>query len=246
MTTLTSQPRATRASRVRTKSPFFDFMTAPVSVPVRSSRSPVPRDEVGQHRLEQVLEVAALGRRPGTLGAAGRGGRLDRDQPLLERLEAVGHLLAELVHRGVEPGRVEQDGELGRVTVEVALEHRADPADRAVALRLVEQLVDHRPQRAPVAEELLERPRQAAVAVGEVRAEGLLERLGGLLVDRFGLAHELLELAPDDVDVDRDAGVLEREEADPNGPLDELRPVVGRALGQEARRGPGRARPGRR
>ena len=41
--------------------------------------------EVGEHRLEQVLEVAALGRRPGAFGAAGGGGRLDRDQALLER-----------------------------------------------------------------------------------------------------------------------------------------------------------------
>ena len=40
--------------------------------------------EVAEHRLEQVLEVAALGGGPGPLGAAGRGGRLDRDEPLLE------------------------------------------------------------------------------------------------------------------------------------------------------------------
>ena len=88
-------------------------------------------------------------------------------------------------------------------------------------------------QRAAVAEELLERPRQAAVAVGEVRPQGLLERLGGLLVDRFGLAHELLELGPDDVDVDRDAGVLEREQADPQARSTSAGAVVGRALGEE-------------
>ena len=40
--------------------------------------------EVGEHRLEEVLEVAALGRRPGPLRATGRGGRLDRDEPLLD------------------------------------------------------------------------------------------------------------------------------------------------------------------
>ena len=91
------------------------------------------------------------------------------------RLEPGRHLLAELVHRGVEPRRVEQERELGRVAVEVALEHPADPADRAVALRLVEQLLDHRAQRAAVAEELLEGARQPAVAVGEVGAERLLE-----------------------------------------------------------------------
>ena len=55
----------------------------------------------------------------------------------------------------------------------------------------------------------------------------------GLLVDRFGLAHQLLELGPHDVDVDRDAGVLERQQADPEATLEERRAVVGRALGKE-------------
>ena len=71
--------------------------------------------------------------------------------------------------------------------------------------------------------------RQAAVAVGEVGAQGLLERLGGLLVDRFGLADELLELGPDDVHVDRDAGILEGQQADPDGALDQVGSVVGAA-----------------
>ena len=128
----------------------------------------------------EVLEVGALGRRSGALGAAGGGGRLDRDEALLEDLEPGRDLLAELVHRRVEPGRVEQQRELGGVAVEVALEHPADPPDRAVALRFVEQLLDHGAQRAAVAEELLERPRQPAVAVGEVGAQRLLERLGRL------------------------------------------------------------------
>ena len=92
-------------------------------------------------------------------------------------------------------------------------------------------------QRAAVAEELLERARQAAVAVGEVRAERLLERERGLLVDRFGLADQLLELGPDDVDVDRDACVLEREQADPEGAPDELGAVIGGAFGEECGQG---------
>ena len=54
----------------------------------------------------------------------------------------------------------------------------------------------------------------------------------------LGLAHELLELAPDDVHVDRDAGVLEREQADAHGAADEVRPVGRRPLGEE--RGEGR------
>ena len=194
--------------------------------------------QVGEHRFEQVLEVAALGRRSGSLGAASGGGCLDRHQALLERAEPGGHLLAELVHRRVEPGRIQQQRELGGIAVEVALEHRADPADGAVALRLVEQLVDHRTQGAPVAEEALERARQPAVAVGEVGTQGLLERLRGLVVDRLGLVQELLELGPDDVDVDGHAGVLEGEQADPDRPLDEVRSIVGRTLGQE--RGEGR------
>ncbi len=123
------------------------------------------------------------------------------------------------------------------VAVEVALEHRADPADRAVALRGVEQLVDHPTERASVPEEPLERSWQAAVAVGEVRPQGLLERLGRLVVDRLGLTEQLLELAADEVDIDAHGRVLERDEPDPEGPADQLGPVVGRPLGKEAREG---------
>ena len=67
---------------------------------------------------------------------------------------------------------------------------------------------------------------------------GPSEALRGLLVDRLRLAHELLELGPDDVDVDGHAGVLEREEADPDRSLHELRPVRGGTLGEEAGQGP--------
>ena len=56
---------------------------------------------------------------------------------------------------------------------------------------------------------------------------------GGSLVDLLGLADEPLELGLHDVDVDRDAGVLEREQADPQRPLDEGRAVVAGTLGQE-------------
>ena len=133
-------------------------------------------------------------------------------------------------------------GELGRIAVEVALEHRADPPDGAVALLLVEQLVDHRAQRAAIAEELLERPRQAAVAVGEVRAQRLLERGGGPLVDLLGLADHPLELGADGVDVDGHAGVLQGDEPDAQRALDDRTPIPRRALPQE--RGEGRVRQG--
>ena len=44
--------------------------------------------DVGEHRFEQVLEVAALGRGPGAFRTARRGSGLDRDEPLLDGLEA--------------------------------------------------------------------------------------------------------------------------------------------------------------
>ena len=76
-----------------------------------------------------------------------------------------------------EPSRVGsmQPGELGRVAVEVGPEELADAADGAVALRLVEQVVDERTQLAAIAEELLQGARQAPVAVGEVGPERLFE-----------------------------------------------------------------------
>ena len=152
-------------------------------------------------------------------------------------------LLAELVHRGVEPGRVQQVGQLGRVAVEVALQHAADAPDGAVALGLVEQLVHHGAQGAAIAQELLQRAWQAAVAIGEVGAERLLQRLGSPLVDLLGLADHALELRAHGIHVDGHAGVLERDEPDAQGPFDERTPILRRALPQE--RGEGRVRQGR-
>ena len=107
-------------------------------------------------------------------------------------------------------------------------------------LRLVEQVRHERAQLAAVAEELLQRPRQPPVAVGEVRPERLLERGRCPLVRRLALLEEALELAPDDVDVDGHAGVLERHQADLERPLDERRAVLLGAVGDE--RGQGRDR----
>ena len=56
---------------------------------------------------------------------------------------------------------------------------------------------------APVAEELLERPRQAPVAVREVGAQHVLDGPGRRLVDGRRLGDELLELAAHDVHVHR-------------------------------------------
>ena len=64
----------------------------------------------------------------------------------------------------------------------------------------------------------------------------------GPLVDLLRLADHPLELGADGVDVDGHAGVLEREQADAQGALDERAPIPRRALPQE--RGEGRVRQG--
>ncbi len=102
--------------------------------------------------------------------------------------------------------------------------------------------VHERPQPAPVAEELLQRPRQPPVAVGEVGAE-LLERRRRPLVGVLGLADEALELAPDGVHVDAHACVLERHQADLQGALDESgRSAAGRSATNAARLASARTR----
>ena len=94
--------------------------------------------------------------------------------------------------------------------------------------------VDERLEPAAVAEERLERPRQAAVAIGEVLAEQLVERARAPCSLASAVAgQEPVELAPDRIHVDRDAGVLERDEADPERALDERRAVGRRPLGDE-------------
>ena len=55
----------------------------------------------------------------------------------------------------------------------------------------------------------------------------------GLVVGLGRPDEEPVELAPHGVDVDRDPGILEGNEPDPEGALDERRPVVGGTLGDE-------------
>ena len=62
------------------------------------------------------------------------------------------------------------------------------------------------------------------------------------LVDLLGLADQPLELGAHDIDVDGDAGVLEGDQADAQGALDERTAIVRRSLPQE--RGEGRVRRG--
>ena len=234
MTTRTSWPRVSAGSRVRTKSPFLDLMTAPVSAAVRSSRSPAPTAlPSAEQLLEEVLEVAALGGAlRALLGAGGRGG-LERGDALVELGEALGDLAAELEERRAQAGGVEEGGELAAVAVDVRAEERLDAADGAVALRLVEELVGERAELAAVAQEGLERAREAPVAVGEVLAQELVEGGGRLGVRLLGLAQEAGELGPDGVDVDGHAGIHEGGHADLEGALDEAGALLGGALGDE-------------
>ena len=192
---------------------------------------------IAEQRLQEVLEVAALRRGPRPLDRAGRCRGLDGREPFVDAFEAAGHLVPELVHRGVLAGRVEEQGQLRRVSVEVGAEQRLQPADGAVPLRLVEQLADERPELAAIAEELLEGPRQPSVAVGEVRAEDLVERVRGPRVRLLRGAQELLELVAHHVDVHRRRDVLDREQTHLEGTLDHRRAVGRLTLGEDGREG---------
>ncbi len=235
MTIRTSAPPVWAGLTVTTKSPFFERMTPPASAPVRSSRSPEPRARsasIASRRSSKSAPLADDLARSAPRAAAAASIAVSRSfnrsnsRVISTRNWCIGRVLAR---------RIEEDRELRRVAVEVRPEQRPHPPDRAVALRLVEQLADVGAKGALVAEEPLQRPRQAPVAIGEVGAERLVERLRGPHVDLLRLADELLELRPDDVDVDRDAGILEREEADLQRPLDERRPLIGGSFRQEGR-----------
>ena len=163
--------------------------------------------------------------------------RLDRREPLVDALEALADLLAELVERRAEPGRIEELGDLAPVAVEVLAEQAADPADGRVTARLVEQLVHELLEGATIAEELLERPRQPAVAVREVGAQDVLHGAGRGLVDGRRLGHELLELAADHVDVHGRGRVLHGQQADAQRALHDGRSLGGLAIGERGGEG---------
>ena len=101
-----------------------------------------------------------------------------------------------------------------------------------------------RAQRAAIAEESLERARQSTVAVGEVRAQGLLEGGGGPFVDLLRLADHPLELRAHGVHVDRDADVLERDAGRSAGRVRRAtaRSAAGRSPRNAARVGSARVR----
>ncbi len=81
---------------------------------------------------------------------------------------------AELVERRAQPRRVEQLRQPRGVAIEVGAQQDAHPADGRVAPLLVEELAGEGAQLAAVAEEGLQRARQATVAIREVRAQHLI------------------------------------------------------------------------
>ena len=83
---------------------------------------------------------------------------------------------------------------------------------------------------APVAQEPLQRPRQSSVLIGEVSAQHLVQLTGGSFVGRRVALNERIELAAHHVDVDRRAGILQGVQADAQRTLDQLSPIVRRAL----------------
>ena len=106
-TTRTLAPRVVAGSSVSTKSPFLERMTWPASIRSAFDEVVTAAYGIGQHALEQVLEVGTLGGGPGALADARCGGCLDGGEAIVESLEAAADLAAELVQgrahaRGVE------------------------------------------------------------------------------------------------------------------------------------------------
>ena len=189
--------------------------------------------ELGQACLERILEVGALGGAPGTLLGAGLLARLERGQPLLEGAELTGHLVAELVERRALAGGVQEVGELAGVAVEVAAQQLAQLAHGALAAVRVEQLAHQAAQLALVAQERLQGAGQAAVAIGEVGAQLLLQRLGSPGVRLLQALGEARELGADDIGREADAGVADGLQADAQRTLDQPRPLIGGAVRDE-------------
>ena len=111
--------------------------------------------------------------------------------------------------------RVEHAADDGAVAVKVAGQERTHPADRAVATLLVEEIVDQTAQGPVVAEESLEGPRQRAVLGGERLAKCDVEGRSRPVMRIVGAMHEAFELARDEVDVESDAGIAQRDEVRP-------------------------------
>jgi hypothetical protein len=100
---------------------------------------------------------------------------------------------------------------------------------------LIEEFARERAQLTSVAQECLERPGQATIAIGEVLAQDLIYLGCDPLVEGFGLTQHGVELATHDVDVHRGTGVLQGDKPDAECAANEGRPVVCGPLGHESR-----------
>ncbi len=201
----------------------------------------MPRAMRAESLLERGLEVGALRGPAGTLLGACATGILERFQPLVETAELVAHLRAELVEGTATAGRVEQGGELRAVTVEVTAQQLTEPAEGGVAPSLVEEVAHEAVELARVAEVRLQLARQPPVPIGEVRAQGRLERARGFRLGGRQVAHQAGELGTHDVHVDRRIRVADGEQADrsarsaaPRGPRPAPPPRRRRAPGRGA------------
>jgi hypothetical protein len=121
----------------------------------------------------------------------------------------------------------------GLITLEVAAQQDAHPADGRVPAVLVEQLSGEGAQLAAIAQEGLERARQATIDVGEILSQHLVHLSRDTLVERLGLADHGLEFTAHHVHVERGARVLQGQQADAQGARHECRSIVGGALSHE-------------
>ncbi len=169
----------------------------------------------------------------GALLGAGLLAGLQRREALLQVAELAADLVAELVQRRALAGGVQQAGELRGVAVEVAAQQGRELAHGALAPVRVEQVVGEAPQLAVVAQEGLQGAGQAAVTIGEVGAQGLLQllrRAGVRLLQVLGHAGELGSY---DIGGEADAGVADGHQTDAQRPLHQA-PALGLlALGHE-------------
>ena len=216
-----------------TKSPFLLRSASPASCPGALEQVAGPAGELAQACLERILEVRALGGAAGALLGAGLLARLERGQPFLEGAELAGHLVAELVERRALAGRVQEAGELRGVPVEVAAQQLAQLAHGALAAVRVEQLAHQAAQLALVAQERFQGAGQAAVAIGEVGAQLLLQGLGGPGVGLLQALGEAGELGADDIGRQADAGVADGLQADVQRALHQAGPLIGFAVRDE-------------
>jgi hypothetical protein len=113
----------------------------------------------------------------------------------------------------------------GAVAVEIAREQSTHASDRAVATLLVEEIVDQATQGSVLAEELVKRPRELAILGGERLAQCKVQGCRRSVVRLVGAMHEPLEFTGDEVDVERDARIAQRDETDLEPPLDHGRPI---------------------